>query len=586
NKRAAAIFALSRVNTAFAKEVLRQTLDDESVIVRTAAARAVGLAKDNESIAKLMNMVQKDKAPARRQAATALGQIQAQQAITALLHASKNPDDRFVEHAIIYALITIGKAEPLQATLNDTSVNMRKAALIALDQMDGSPLQKNQLVPFLDDKNDVLRNAGIWVALHHPDWSDVAVNFLAKQLSTGLTADQLSSLREMMVAFSGNSQLQKIMGDQLKDRTTPAARKIFLMDIIGASNIDELPAAWLNPLSSLLKGEDDELRSAVLILMESHSIGTLNKDLDQIINNPGLPAAFRLRAFSAKTKSAPELSAAQFQLLLEWLGPQDESPVRQSAVRVLTQCHLSNAQLLTLAKEQVAQADAFLLPGLISTFEKSNNEEVGKALVLALQTSTDRLGNLSVQDMRKLFSTYPLTVQSLAEPIVKEMQDQQAGRLLQLEQLEASLKRGDVGEGRKLFFGKATCFTCHAVSSEGGNFGPDLTNIGEIRSRHDLLEAIVYPGASFAREHETSKVITKTNTFTGIIKEQLPEAIVLATGPGTNIRIPRSEISSIELQTVSMMPPGLDKILSNQEMADLMAFLVSLPNGLGQIKSH
>ena len=242
--------------------------------------------------------------------------------------------------------------------------------------------------------------------------------------------------------------------------------------------------------------------------------------------------------------------------------------------------------MLTLAKEQVAEADVFLLPGLIITFEKSKREDVGEALITALQSSASQLSNLSVKDMQKLFDAYPSSVQAMAKPLMKTLQDQQATRLSQLEQLEASLKRGDVGEGRQLFFGKATCFTCHSVEKNGGQFGPDLTNIGEIRSKHDLLEAIVYPGASFAREHETSKIITKTNTYTGIITEQLADAITIATGPGATVRVPRSEISSIELQNISMMPPGLDKILDNQELSNLMAYLVSLPNGLGQIKSH
>jgi hypothetical protein len=61
---------------------------------------------------------------------------------------------------------------------------------------------------------------------------------------------------------------------------------------------------------------------------------------------------------------------------------------------------------------------------------------------------------------------------------------------------------------------------------------------------------------------------------------------MIATGPGSTIRVPRSEIVSIEPESVSMMLPGLLKPLSIQEISDLMAYLESLPNGMGQIKSH
>ena len=40
---------------------------------------------------------------------------------------------------------------------------------------------------------------------------------------------------------------------------------------------------------------------------------------------------------------------------------------------------------------------------------------------------------------------------------------------------------------------KAACFTCHAIGYRGGDVGPDLTKVGQIRSERDLLEAIVYP---------------------------------------------------------------------------------------------
>jgi putative membrane-bound dehydrogenase-like protein len=585
--RAAAVFALSRINSASAKAGVRKALNDKSVIVRTAAARMAGLDKDADALEKLMQMVEHDEAPTRRQAATALGQIGDEKAIPALLSASKNPNDRFVEHAIIYSLITLKKAEPLVPALNDSSINMRKAALVALDQMDGSPLQKNQLAAFLSDANKAIKNTGIWVALHHPEWSDIVVGFLRAQLNnTVLSHEELLTLRELMVAFSNDKHLQNFIGAHLENSGTPVAKKIFLMEVMGRSAVQNLPMSWVDPLGKLLKGDNTELRYAVLSLIESHGINTLNRELNQIIRNAHAPAAFRLKAFSAKLKSETSLSDSDFQLLLHFLDKDQESPVRQSAVRLLSQSDVNDTHLLTLAKEQVVQADVFLLPGLVTAFENSKSEEVGKALITALQSSASQLSNLPVKDMQKLFDAYPSSVQALAKPLIKILQDQQASRLSQLEQLEAALQRGDVGEGRNLFFGKATCFTCHSVEKNGGQFGPDLTNIGEIRSKHDLLEAIVYPNASFAREHETSKIITKTNTYTGIITEQLPDAIIVSTGPGSSVRVPRSEISSIELQNVSMMPPGLDKILDNQELANLMAYLVSLPDGLGQIKSH
>lgn len=167
-----------------------------------------------------------------------------------------------------------------------------------------------------------------------------------------------------------------------------------------------------------------------------------------------------------------------------------------------------------------------------------------------------------------------------------KLEARQASRLAELQKMESSLDDGDVGEGRKLFFGKALCSSCHAVSGNGAKFGPDLTNIGEIRSGHDILEAILYPGASFAREYETTKVSTSESSYTGIVKQQLPEALVLETAPGNIVRVSQGDITSIEAANISMMPPGLHQQLSSQEMSDLMAYLTTLPDGLGHLKSN
>ena len=585
--RTAVVFALSRIRSANAMNDVRLALEDTSVMVRIAAARALGLAKDRTAVDKLMKMVQEDEPSARRQSATALGEIGDERCIDALLNAVLNPNDRFTEHAIIYALITLGKPDPLLKALYNSSADICRVAMIALDQMDGTPLHKDHLTAFLTSADTVLRNTGIWVAGHHPEWNDVVTDFIQSRLQLAdLPEADLLAVRELLLSFCNSIPLQNTMARQLNQEATPAARKLFLMEVISGCSVKELPAVWVSALSNLLKDADLRIRLEVLGLIESRGISLLNNTLNQIIQDTALTVAFRLKAFSARIKSAAKLSNAEFLILLKYMGAGQELPVRQSALRLLGQANMSDVQLLTLAKEQVEHADDFLLPGLVNTFDGNTNEATGKALVSALLTATDRLDNLPVQDLQKLFDAYPASVQVMAKPLMETLHRKQSARLLQLQQLEAKLKRGDILNGRQLFFGKATCFTCHAVGAEGGNFGPDLTNIGEIRSRHDILEAILFPGASFAREHETVKVVTQTNTYTGIITEQLPDAIIVAEGPGSRVRVARAGVISIEPQRISMMPPGLDKILTIEDLSDLIVYLTALPNGLGQLKSH
>lgn len=584
--RAAGIFALYRIGTPNGMSAVRLGLNDPEKTVRTSAARALGLTKDKASITKLMELVQKDKPSVRRQAATALGQIGDNRAVSALLNSVATNTDRFVDHAIIHSLTTLKDSPSLLAALKSPSPAVKRSALIALDQMDGSVLSKENLVPFLSSKDSVLQKAGIWVASHHPEWSDIVIDFLRNRLNNSdLSESENTTVRNLMISFSDQKQLQQFVSEQLGQKGTTQAKQTLMLDVITHSTVKEMPAVWLQRLSSLLENGSVEIKSQILGLIESRGIKDLNGQLNKIVQNPSTSTDFKLKALSSKLLSEPKLSDNEFSMVFGYLSSEHESPYRQMAARLLAKAKLSDAQLIRLAKEQVGMTDVFLLPSLVGAFDGNMNAEVGEALVNALGKSADRLDNLSEQDLESLFSKYPPKIKASAGPLMATLNKRNAARLIELKAVEASLGRGDVALGAKLFFGKAICSSCHEVANKGGKFGPDLSNIGDIRSSHDILEAILYPGASFAREHETSKVITKSTTYTGIIKEQFPEAITVEVGPGVIMRVQRSEITGIEPLSISMMPPGLDKQLSTEELSDLMAYLNSLPDGLGTIRN-
>ena len=582
--RAAGIFALSRIATPNAMIGVRSGLIDPSGLVKTSAARALGLAKDKLSVNKLMELVQKDRFAVRRQAATALGQIGDKRAVPALLKASVINNDRFEEHALIYALIKLNDANLLQAALNNPSANVKRTALIALDQIGGTALNKENVSPFLTSKNSQLLKIGIWVASHHPDWSDIVIDFLKGRLNAlEIAGTDITAIRDLMITFSNDKQLQAFLADQLGSNSPSDTKKAFLLDVMAHASVNTIPQVWVQALGKLLDSGSTEIKSQVLGLIESRRIKALNGQLSQIVQNVNTSPDFRLKALSSKLLSVPVLSDTEFSMAFSFLGNKNESPIRQMSARLLSNAKLTDDQLIKLAEELVAKTDVYLLPNLISAFKNNKNEQVGSALVAALSASPDRLDNVSEEELKGLLNAYSQKIKSSADPLLAKLAEKNAGRLAELTKLEASLTRGDVASGAKIFFGKGVCSSCHAVAGKGAIFGPDLTNIGQIRSGHDILEAILYPSASFAREYETSRITTKTATYTGVLKEQLPDAILIATGPGLQVRIPRSEITAIEPLSISMMPPGLDKQLSPVELSDLMAYLNTLPDGLGNL---
>ena len=137
---------------------------------------------------------------------------------------------------------------------------------------------------------------------------------------------------------------------------------------------------------------------------------------------------------------------------------------------------------------------------------------------------------------------------------------------------------GDEQRGREIFFGKkAACASCHSIAGEGAKVGPDLTTIGKIRTGRDLLEAIAFPSASFARGFRSYVVLTaEGRVHTGIITRQTSDTVFLRTAQLEEVRIPQANIEEIRESSTSIMPKGLDKTLTRDEFRDLAAFLRGL----------
>ena len=93
--------------------------------------------------------------------------------------------------------------------------------------------------------------------------------------------------------------------------------------------------------------------------------------------------------------------------------------------------------------------------------------------------------------------------------------------MTKIEELPTLISQGDKTRGQLVFNSqKAACFSCHAIGYRGGTIGPDLTRIGQIRSERDLLEAVVFPSASFVRSYEPMTISTHSGqVYNGIVRK-------------------------------------------------------------------
>ncbi len=133
--------------------------------------------------------------------------------------------------------------------------------------------------------------------------------------------------------------------------------------------------------------------------------------------------------------------------------------------------------------------------------------------------------------------------------------------------------QGDAARGHTLFERKA-CHRCHQVS---GQLGPDLTGAVARLSREDLFAAIVDPNKEVSPTFQTTRVVTTSGqVYYGLLVYESPEATLLQTAPDTTVRIIGAERSDMQPVRQSLMPTGLLGGTSDQELADLYAYLKTL----------
>src|SRR5277367_3976071 len=146
---------------------------------------------------------------------------------------------------------------------------------------------------------------------------------------------------------------------------------------------------------------------------------------------------------------------------------------------------------------------------------------------------------------------------------------------------------GDAARGKQLFYGDASCYTCHMVEGKGGRLGPDLTTTGSARSLDYLIESVRNPSRrlaqgisesmkEFSQEYETVKVETaEGKKLTGVVLNEDHFTLQMMDLREQVYSFDKSKLRSFEKSRESLMPKYDQKLLSDEDLQDIIAFLVS-----------
>ena len=147
---------------------------------------------------------------------------------------------------------------------------------------------------------------------------------------------------------------------------------------------------------------------------------------------------------------------------------------------------------------------------------------------------------------------------------------------------------GDAAHGKALFFGEAVCYTCHMVEGKGGRLGPDLTTTGSARSTDYLIDSVRNPSRrlaqglseamkEFSQEYETANVETADGQkFTGVVLNEDHFTVQMLDLREQLHLFEKDKLRAFEKSRKSLMPAYDKNMLSDKDLQDILAFLLSV----------
>ena len=143
-------------------------------------------------------------------------------------------------------------------------------------------------------------------------------------------------------------------------------------------------------------------------------------------------------------------------------------------------------------------------------------------------------------------------------------------------------RTGNAEAGRKIFETVGTCNKCHKVRGEGKEVGPDLSEIGSKLSREAMYVSILDPSAAVSHNFETYSILTLDGlAVTGLLISETDDTVTLRNSEGIDKTVDQEDIEIFKKQKTSLMPQDLQKLLTVDQLVDLVEYTLTLKKSGG-----
>ncbi|MCE9531347.1 MAG: c-type cytochrome [Planctomycetes bacterium] len=363
-------------------------------------------------------------------------------------------------------------------------------------------------------------------------------------------------------------RLAAMIGAQGKDEAIARVLKL-----LGKKSADAgLPATLLEglgqgmqnstrPLSKLWDAPPAALKEAVeLALATFRSSAEIAKNDKQSL--PNRLAALRLLAHAPAKLSVEALS--------ELLVPQQPLELQSAAVRTLS---LRNeAEIAPMLLTAWTQAGPSLRGDLLEAIF-ARPDRIAK-LLDALESKKVAAAQIETARIQFLKSHPNLTLRKRATTLLAGLGDSDRKKIVDSFKDALDLKP-DLIRGKMLF--AKNCAVCHRLENVGQEVGANLMAALRTKTKEALLIDILDPSREVDTRYVTYRATTLNGqTFTGILAVETPSSITLRRAEKAEDTILRNQIDEIVATTKSLMPEEFEKQLMKQDVADLIAYLMSM----------
>lgn len=577
-----AVWALAGIADETALPPLRDQVVNGEPLVAIAAIRALGRRGDRVIAPKLCAILgdrPEDSVPLRLAAAEALAHCGDSGSLDHLWKALEQDADRFLEHALIHALYHVADTKALEAALKAPRPRVQKAALILLDQppRPRDQLKADEVIERVRSADAELRLTARRVLQKHPEWAEHALGLVRGWLEKPKrSAEEELGLRGLLLSFQAHKAVQDLLAVVIAGKDDKSESRLLALETMAETTLPTFPPSWVEALGQVLRSSDTKLRIQAVRTAAVLQVPQLDDALGKLSEDSKQKSDLRLEALRGVVLRRPKLGAPAFELLLAQMTEEAGPLAKLAAAEIAGRAQLGDKQVLHLLK--AIRADALISPAVVLPALRPHSSETALAVTDYLADSIKGGWKPNEMELEKVVQSLPESARQKAgelRDLLRQSGERQRARLTEFEPL---LSGGNVERGRAVFHGKkVACAICHRIGAEGGKVGPDLTKVGAIRAARDLLESVVVPSSTIAQGFDPYVIATADGrVINGIIARQTPEFLVVRDASGAELQLRKDKIQEMRRSATSIMPEGLERAITREELRDLLAFLRGL----------